>query len=209
MQFVRIFEGALAEYTGFREAVCVDCCTNGILVSLETLRRMGKISKENDLLIPCRTYMSVPMTLINNGWKVKLVGRDWICCYAIPPSPVYDAATDFDRNMAIRYPDDAIVCVSFQQKKRLSLGRGGAILLNDMDFAGVLRRMVYDGRNPFISDNAEVDQYPGDILLGYHCYMDPEKAALGIARLNQLAVPYSPADSSKYPDLRRLGEWQV
>ena len=82
-------------------------------------------------------------------------------------------------------------------------------MLNDMDFAGVLRRMVYDGRNPFISDNAEVDQYPGDILLGYHCYMDPEKAALGIARLNQLAVPYSPADSSKYPDLRRLGEWQV
>lgn len=197
----------MAEYTGFKEAVCVDCCTNGILVSLEVLRRMGKINNENELFIPCRTYMSVPMTLVNNGWKVRLVDKGWRCCYAIPPAPVYDAATDFDRNMVARYPDDAFVCVSFQQKKRLSLGRGGAILLNDPYTANVLRRMVYDGRNPFISDNAEVEQYSEDVLLGYHCYMDPEKAALGIARLNQLSVPYSPGYSDQYPDLRRLGIW--
>jgi len=45
MQFVRMFERRLAEYTGFGEAVCVDCCTNGILISLEFLRRFGKIDK--------------------------------------------------------------------------------------------------------------------------------------------------------------------
>jgi len=209
MQFVRLFESMLAEYAGFKEAVCVDCCTNGILISLETLRRMGKVSEDNELSIPYRTYMSVPMTLVNNGWKIRLVDADWKRCYAIPPSPVYDAATDFDRNMALRYPDDAFVCVSFQQKKRLSLGRGGAILLNNSYVAGILRRMAYDGRDPFISDMDEVENKSDDVLLGYHCYMDPEKAALGIARLNQLSAPYSPADSSRYPDLRNLKIWPV
>lgn len=68
--------------------------------------------------------------------------------------------------------------------------------------------MAYDGRNPFISDREEVEKYPDDVIMGYHCYMDPEKAAVGIARLNQLAVPYSPSDSMQYPDLRRLDVWQ-
>lgn len=114
MEFVRMFERALAEYTGFQEAVCVDCCTNGILIALELYRRAGKISKDQLLDIPARTYMSVPMTLVNNGWKVRLVDTGWRCSYAVLPAPVFDAATDFDRNMAPRYPDDAFVCVSFQ-----------------------------------------------------------------------------------------------
>ena len=46
MEFVRMFERRLSEYTGFAEAVCVDCCTNGILVALELYRREGRISKD-------------------------------------------------------------------------------------------------------------------------------------------------------------------
>ena len=46
MEFVRMFERHLSEYTGFTEAVCVDCCTNGILVTLELYRREGRISKD-------------------------------------------------------------------------------------------------------------------------------------------------------------------
>ena len=65
------------------------------------------------------------------------------------------------------------------------------ILLNSALDAITLRRMVYDGRNPFISDRIEVEEYPLDVIRGYHCYMDPEKAALGIARLNQLTTPYT------------------
>lgn len=52
MEFVRMFERALAAYTGFGEAVCVDCCTNGILIALELRRRAGKISKDQCLDIP-------------------------------------------------------------------------------------------------------------------------------------------------------------
>jgi hypothetical protein len=67
--------------------------------------------------------------------------------------------------------------------------------------------MVYDGRNPFKSDNDEVENNSNDIILGYHCYMDPEKAAIGITKLNQLRVPYMPNTESQYPDLRKLNLW--
>ena len=189
MEFVRMFERRLAEYTGFRHAVCVDCCTNGILLSMELLRRLGVIGKEQVFDVPARTYMSVPMTLINNGWRIRLVDKDWVGDYSIGDTAVYDAATCLNGGISYRYPESGFVCISFQQKKRLSLGRGGAILLNDPEYASILRRMAYDGRDPFKSDRTEVDVSPGDIILGYHCYMDPEKAALGIARLNQLQAP--------------------
>jgi len=214
MQFVRMFESRLASFTGFQQAVCVDCCTNGILMALELCSRNRTVNKAATRLeIPARTYMSVPMTLMNNGWRVSLADISWHGWYRLGPTPVYDAATDFDAGMAARYPADGFVCVSFQQKKRLSLGRGGAILLNSAAHAAVLRRMVYDGRDPFISDRREVEEFPDGVIMGYHCYMDPEKAALGIARLNQLTAPYSPLGAEDYPDLRKLkiwtsGEWR-
>lgn len=80
--------------------------------------------------------------------------------------------------------------------------------MNSATDAIMLRRMAYDGRNPFISDRAEVEDYPADVIMGYHCYMDPEKAALGIARLNQLTTPYAAGQYSDYPDLRKLRVWQ-
>ena len=207
MEFVRMFERRLAVYTGFDEAVCVDCCTNGILVSLELLARKGRLDRSTGLALPARTYMSVPMTLRNNGWKVHFVDMDWTGRYRVGHTPVFDAATDLDKGMRRLYPFDVMACVSFQQKKRLSLGRGGAILLNSPADATALRRMVYDGRNPFISDRVEVEERSDDVVMGYHCYMDPEKAALGVARLNQLTAPYRPGSAGDYPDLRRLKIW--
>lgn len=113
MEFVRMFERRLSEYTGFAEAVCVDCCTNGILIALELYRREGRISKDQILDIPAQTYMSVPMTLANNGWKIRLIDSAWYGRYQIGQTSVYDAATDFDRGMASRYPAEAVACVGF------------------------------------------------------------------------------------------------
>lgn len=93
----------------------------------------GVANREEDVLtIPDRTYMSVPMTLANAGWNVELRDVEWEKSYPIlrSGSPVvYDAAVDFRENMAEFYPSSAFVCLSFQQKKRLPLGRGGAVLL--------------------------------------------------------------------------------
>ena len=53
------------------------------------------------------------MTLANNGWKIQFIDNAWYGRYQIGQTFVYDAATDFDKGMASRYPADAIACVSF------------------------------------------------------------------------------------------------
>lgn len=199
--FVDLFETRLCEYTGFKYAVCVDCCTNGILISLEMLRRLGCVDKNTPISIPRNTYMSVPMTLINNGWKISLIDEHWSGFYRIGNTKVFDSATDFHENMSQDYDNDFIVCVSFQQKKRLSLGRGGVIFVDNEDYHAILKRMVHDGRNSKLSQVLEVNDHPDDIILGYHCYLEPEKAALGITKLNQPLPEYVKHSFLEYPDL--------
>ena len=208
MDFQKLFEAKLVEYTGFRNAICVDCCTNAILLSLEMLRRLNRLDKTNVVQLPRHTYMSVPMTLLNNGWKFEFVDDTWRGAYQIGNTNIFDAATDMHMNMRddIMYDDKSIVCISFQQKKRLSLGRGGAILFDDNSYVDVLRRLRYDGRNPYISDKDEITKNQNDIICGYHCYMEPDKAAKGILLLNQqqLLRPYVQHSWDEYPDLTRL-----
>ena len=96
--------------------------------------------------------------------------------------------------------------MSFQQKKRLNLGRGGAILTQNEKWYRMLKRMVHDGRNPKIFHGDEVENNPDDILLGFHSYLEPEKAARGIMLLNQpsLLPPFENIHSREYPDLSKL-----
>ena len=210
--FVDEFERKLAEYTQFHHAVCVDCCTNAILLSLEVKSRLGEISKEDTLVIPKNTYLSVPMTLKNNGWKISFELVEWSDSYQIGKGTgVFDAAVGFDEQMAFGgfNVEDFLVCVSFQQKKRLSLGRGGAILFNSGRYLDLLRRMRHDGRDPKIHFITESTMTPKDIVMGYHCYMEPERAALGICKLNQshLLPPYRKIGYDEYPDISILPVW--
>lgn len=209
LDFVDIFENALVNYTKFKYAVCVDCCTNGILLSLELLKRLGKINKSNIICISKYTYMSVPMTLINNGWNIEFIEDKWYKFYQLGKTQVYDAATDFHYDMHKDYNSESLVCISFQQKKRLSLGRGGAILTDNAQYKAILQRMRYDGRNSYIQDCNEIVYSPNDIILGYHCYMEPDKAATGILKLNQehLLPKYEIHSYLEYEDLSKLKIW--
>lgn len=204
MDFVDMFEEKLCEYTKFEYAVAVDCCTNGILITLEMLQRYGVINKNDIMKIPQNTYMSIPMTLKNNGWNIVLDNIEWEKSYTLGNTSVYDAATDFNSNMALEYPEEAFVCVSFQQKKRLSLGRGGVIFFNNKTYLNTLKRLRYDGRYPKLTDSYEIQYFPGEIKCGYHCYMEPDKAAKGILELNQLTKPYDPKSFKDYADLSVL-----
>ena len=68
--------------------------------------------------------------------------------------------------------------LSFQYQKHLSLGRGGAIRTDSKEAALILKKMSYDGRVPNIpwrDQNIEV--------VGYHYYMTPETAQLGLDKL--------------------------
>lgn len=205
IDFISCFETKLSQYTGFKYAVCVDCCTNAILLSLEALNTLKKIDKNNSTLhITKYTYMSIPMTLKNNGWKISLVDDKWKKFYRIGNTNVFDAATDLHENMVNDYDIDSLVCISFQQKKRLSLGRGGAILFNNKKYLNLLLRLRYDGRDPYIPDSTEILKTPNNIILGYHCYMEPDKAAKGILLLNQKDTMLKPYREYLWKDYNSL-----
>lgn len=215
MEFIDIFEQKISEYTGSKYAICTDCCTNAILISLYFLKCGFHIS--NKLIIPKRTYMSIPMTLKLFGFDIKLSDYCWNGWYSIlnddeTNTGVVDAAVFFKENMwnEITIPNinQKFVCVSFQQKKRLNLGRGGAILTDDYESYKILKRLVYDGRNPKICDSEEISKNPNDILTGFHAYMEPEKAARGITIINQpIIMPkFKEITYLDYPDLGVLFE---
>ena len=93
-----------------------------------------------------------------------------------------------------------MMCLSFQFQKHLSLGRGGMILLDDKEAYDKLSKMVYDGR---ISDVPWRDQNVD--TFGYHYYMTPETAQLGIKKF-QDAIHTEPRRwvLEDWPDLTQM-----
>lgn len=92
------------------------------------------------------------------------------------------------------------MCLSFQFKKHLNLGRGGAILLESREDYDLLKRMSYDGRDlskPWAEQNINT--------IGYHYYMTPETAMFGIKQLPEKIKKDSKTWNYKdYPDLRKM-----
>jgi dTDP-4-amino-4,6-dideoxygalactose transaminase len=174
---VREFEEAIAEYTGAPYAVAVDSCTNAIFLcclheKLEIESR-GE-SSYIEISVPKKTYLSVPQSVMHAGFKVKFHDREWTGSYILTPMPVWDCAKWFTSGM---YVKGQLMCLSFHTKKRIPIGKGGAILCDSLDSAEWFKKMRYEGRSerPYKEDNIE--------LLGYNMYMTPEQAARGLALL--------------------------
>ena len=92
------------------------------------------------------------------------------------------------------------MCVSFQFRKHLSLGRGGIILTDDLSAATELKKMSYDGRLP------DVPWREQDIeTMGYHYYMTPETAKIGLDKLPE-AIKLKPKKWSvcEWPDVSKM-----
>ena len=92
------------------------------------------------------------------------------------------------------------MCISFQYRKHLNLGRGGMILCPDKNSYNELKKMIYDGRDPNIpwrEQNIE--------SVGYHYYMTPETASKGIEKLPE-AIKRNPKKwkITEWPDLRNM-----
>ena len=92
------------------------------------------------------------------------------------------------------------MCVSFQFRKHLNLGRGGVILLSNHNDYKELKKMAYDGRTPDIpwrEQNIE--------SMGYHYYMTPETAQKGIKKLPE-AIKTAPKKwtHTDWPDLTKM-----
>lgn len=184
------FEKEIAKFYNAPYAVAVDCCTHGIELCL-------RHTKANDITIPARTYLSVPMTAEKLGLRWSWKDEDWKDFYQIGNTNIIDAAVLWKENS---YIENTFMCLSFQFQKHLSLGRGGMILTDDKNAALILKKMSYDGRIPNVPWREQnVD------TLGYHYYMTPETAQLGLNKLSD-AVSNKPREWSllDWPDLREM-----
>mgnify|MGYP007100050330 FL=1 len=88
------------------------------------------------------------------------------------------------------------MCLSFHWTKHLSIGQGGAILLDNPEKAEKLRRMRFDGRRE--GADAKGDDF---VWPSFHAYMMPRDAAEGLTRLSLLPKHNADLPRSDYPDL--------
>jgi dTDP-4-amino-4,6-dideoxygalactose transaminase len=161
------FENKLAEFFGSPYAVATDCCTHGVELSL-------RYTKAKVIEVPKHTYLSIPFLADKLNIELKWKDDNWKDYYYLTDK-VIDAAVLWKKDS---YIPGTYMSISFQYQKHLSLGRGGVILIDDKNAAEELKKMSYDGRLPNISWREQ------DIeTMGYHYYMTPETAQLGLNKL--------------------------
>lgn len=184
------FERLIANFYNAPYAVAVDCCTHAIELCL-------RLTKPNNVTCPTHTYLSVPMTLKKLDINFEFVDTKWNNFYFIGNTNIVDAAVYWQRN---GYIPNTMMCLSFQFKKHLNLGRGGMILLDNHDDYVILKKLRYDGRE----DNLPWTEQDIDTL-GYHYYMTPETAQTGIFRFASAEVTEPRKWSHQdYPNLSKM-----
>ena len=161
---LHVFETRLSEFFGSPYAVLTDCCTHAIELCLRL--------EPDSLVIPKQTNVSIPITAIKLNLHFEFHNVEWTEFYQLKPN-LYDAATLWRKNS---YIPGSRMCISFQHKKHINIGRGGCILLDDLGQYQTLKKMRYDGRNLDFKHHAKdnID------TIGYHYYMTPESALQGI-----------------------------
>lgn len=182
------FEKQIAAFAGARHGVAMDSCTAALLLSMH-------YHQVQEVTVPARTYISVPMSVLHAGGAVKFVDVEWAGAYTLEPYPIWDSAKRFRRGMYA----GGLYCVSFHLKKLLPIGRGGMVLTDSAEAAAWLRRARLDGRNgdvPTLQDKVE--------QLGWNCYMTPEQAARGLQLFEGLRADDLPDLYDPYPDLREM-----
>jgi|TARA_E500000331_G_C17222864_1_gene698956 dTDP-4-amino-4,6-dideoxygalactose transaminase len=187
---IKLFEQRIAEFFGAPYAVAVDCCTHAI----ELCMRQQEVKH---FTVPKRTYISVPFLASKLGIDFDWRDEDWQDFYYLGGTNIIDAAVLWQHNS---YIPGTFMCVSFQYRKHLSLGRGGIILTDNKESAILLKKMSYDGRLPDIPWREQnID------TIGYHYYMTPETATLGLQKLDE-AINTEPRKWAveDWPDLTKM-----
>ena len=187
---VKDFEDQVASFFGAPHAVAVDSCTHGIEICLR--RNLPKY-----LEVPKRTYISIPFLARKLSLPLKWRDENWQDYYYLGDSNIIDAAVLWGKDT---YIPNTFMCLSFQFQKHLSLGRGGMILTDSQAAAEDLKKMSYDGRSPDIPwRDQDID------TVGYHYYMTPETAQLGLEKLSE-AINIQPRKwrVTDWPDLTQM-----
>jgi len=189
-KIVQKFEESIAEFYGAPYAVATDCCTHAVELCLR---------KEQPKTVSCPkyTYLSIPMTFTKLNLNWSFVETCWQDYYQIGNTKIYDAAVLWKEKS---YIPNSYMCLSFQYRKHLGLGRGGAILCDNQDDYLLFKKMSYDGRLPNVPwAKQNVDTF------GYHYYMTPETAQLGLDKLSTAVSSTAKTWCwTDYPDLSKM-----
>ena len=184
------FENQIAEFYGAPYAVATDSCTHGLELCI---RHQGI----KNIKVPTRTYISVPFLASKLNLEMEWDENEWLNYYYLGDTNIIDAAVYWKEG---GYVSGTFMCLSFQFQKHLSLGRGGMILSDDKESIDILKKMSYDGRVPDVPWRKQnID------MIGYHYYMTPETAQIGIDKLPD-AIQRTPRQWvwKDWPDLRNM-----
>ena len=191
-EHVRQFEEQIADFYGAPYAVATDSCTHAIELCLR-LHYPLVVPQ-----IPKHTYLSVPMTFMKLEIPFLLTDRKWSDWYPIADTNIIDAAVYWEEG---GYIPDTNMCLSFQFKKHLSLGRGGMILTDNEDAVTWFKRARYEGRSEKFYKEDEID------MLGWNMYMTPQQAAHGLSMFQN--YPEHMSDLGEDNGYRDLTEFTV
>jgi hypothetical protein len=175
---VDIFEKTIAAYAGSKYAISVDNCTNGLFLCLKYL------NARETIILPSKTWISVPCTVIHAGCKIQFENREWSGAYQLKPYPIYDGAVRMKKGM---YKPNTFHCLSFHIRKHIPIGKGGMILTDDKDAYDWFRTVRYEGRT-MGPDGINYLLYKEDPInsMGWNMYMTPEQAARGLELFEKL-----------------------
>jgi len=141
------FEQELSNYTGAKYVITLDNMSNALFLALYYEKNI-KNNTSDTIIIPARTYPSVPCEIIHAGLKVEFypVEKNTIKgAYQLIGSNVWDSALRFTANM---YIPNTHMCVSFTGPyKHLKLGKGGAILTDSEEAYKWFKKARFSGRD--------------------------------------------------------------
>ncbi len=175
---VNLFEKKMAEYAGSKYAVSVDSCTNALYLCLKYLKAKGTI------ILPSKTWISVPCSVIQSGCKVEFEDIEWSGAYQLKPYPIWDGAVRMKRGM---FKSGSYHCLSFHIRKHIPIGKGGMILTDNKEAYDWFRTVRYEGRT-MSEDGINYVMYKDDVIKsqGWNMYMTPEQAARGLELIENI-----------------------
>lgn len=192
---VQMFEEEVAYYTGAPYAVSVDSCTNALFLCCKYLN-------VKDVIIPSKTYLSVPMSVIHSGGNVIFDTTEetnhWSGLYQLKPYPIWDSAKRLTSDM---YIPGQFMCLSFHIKKPLAIGKGGMILTDNLDAVNWFKKARYEGRSEKFYKQDDIE------FCGWNMYMFPLLAARGLELMQN--YPEHVTDIQEINGYRDLTEFTV
>lgn len=194
-KIVKMFEEEIANYTGAPYAVSIDSCTNALFLCCKYL-------EVEDVTIPSKTYLSVPMSILHAGGDVVFDTRPetnhWKGIYKFEPYPIYDAAKRLTSNMYIK---GSFMCLSFHIKKQLGIGKGGMILTDNAEAVEWFKKARYEGRSEKFYKMDNINS------MGWNMYMTPQEAAQGLCLMQN--YPEHNSDKDELNGYRDLTEFDI